>query len=119
MPLLLKKYPFLLSITSGLLLAAAWPPLPFTFLLFIAFVPLLIAIDDSGQSSLGDKGAVQAKQSLKKILVLSFACFFTQGIISMNWVTHVAMDMKGEIILFVFGYFFMALLMSIPFVLFV
>ncbi|MBN9381589.1 MAG: apolipoprotein N-acyltransferase [Chitinophagaceae bacterium] len=34
-------HPFLLSFLSGLLLFAAWPASPLTFLIFIAFVPLL------------------------------------------------------------------------------
>lgn len=38
----LKKFnPLLLSLLSGLLLFAAWPVSPLTFLIFIAFVPLL------------------------------------------------------------------------------
>jgi apolipoprotein N-acyltransferase len=38
----LKKFhPFLLSLVSGLLLFAAWPPSPLTLLVFLAFVPLL------------------------------------------------------------------------------
>jgi apolipoprotein N-acyltransferase len=38
----LKKFnPLLLSLLSGLLLFAAWPVFPLTFLIFIAFVPLL------------------------------------------------------------------------------
>ncbi|HRF78160.1 MAG TPA: hypothetical protein PLB46_16395, partial [Chitinophagales bacterium] len=32
----------LLPLLSGLLLWAAWPPLPYTFLVFIGFVPLLL-----------------------------------------------------------------------------
>lgn len=36
-----KIHPFFLSILSGLLLFAAWPVSPLTFLIFIAFVPLL------------------------------------------------------------------------------
>jgi apolipoprotein N-acyltransferase len=36
-----KIHPLLLSLFSGLLLFAAWPVSPFTFLIFIAFVPLL------------------------------------------------------------------------------
>jgi apolipoprotein N-acyltransferase len=38
----LKKFhPFLLSVLSGLLLFAAWPVSPLTFLVFVAFLPLL------------------------------------------------------------------------------
>jgi apolipoprotein N-acyltransferase len=36
-----KVHPLLLSLLSGLLLFAAWPVSPLTFLIFIAFVPLL------------------------------------------------------------------------------
>jgi apolipoprotein N-acyltransferase len=36
-----KFHPLLLIVLSGLLLFAAWPPSPFSFLIFIAFVPLL------------------------------------------------------------------------------
>jgi apolipoprotein N-acyltransferase len=40
-----KLHPAILSIASGLLLAAAWPPLPATLLIFIAFVPLFIILE--------------------------------------------------------------------------
>jgi len=36
-----KVHPFLLSVLSGLLLFAAWPVSPLTFLIFVAFIPLL------------------------------------------------------------------------------
>jgi len=36
-----KIHPLLLSLLSGLLLFAAWPVSPFTFLIFAAFIPLL------------------------------------------------------------------------------
>ncbi|MFZ4546332.1 MAG: apolipoprotein N-acyltransferase [Bacteroidales bacterium] len=37
-----RKYKILLSLLSGLLLAAAWPERGFPFLLFIGFVPLMV-----------------------------------------------------------------------------
>src|SRR5579872_6782228 len=40
-PIVKKIHPFFLSILSGLLLFAAWPVSPLTFLIFVAFVPLL------------------------------------------------------------------------------
>ncbi|HEY4107474.1 apolipoprotein N-acyltransferase [Puia sp.] len=36
-----KFHPLLLSVLSGILLFAAWPVSPFTFLVFVAFIPLL------------------------------------------------------------------------------
>ncbi len=45
----LKRYQLLLlSVTSGMLLWASWPVSPFTFLIFIAFVPFLLL---AGQAS--------------------------------------------------------------------
>ena len=41
-----KVHPLLLSITGGLLLWAAWPVSPLTFLIFIAFLPLLYLADN-------------------------------------------------------------------------
>lgn len=35
-----KFHPLILSVGSGLLLSAAWPPMPTTFLIFIGFLPL-------------------------------------------------------------------------------
>jgi apolipoprotein N-acyltransferase len=47
----MKKNIFL-SILSGLLLWIAWPPTPYTsFLLFIGFVPMLVAIENIIQST--------------------------------------------------------------------
>jgi apolipoprotein N-acyltransferase len=39
--------PLFLSVLSGILLFAAWPVSPFTFLIFVAFVPLLLLEDGS------------------------------------------------------------------------
>lgn len=40
-----KFHPFFLSLASGLLLSAAWPPIPATFLIFLAFVPLFYLLE--------------------------------------------------------------------------
>lgn len=47
MPSKRRFHPLILSLLSGLLLFAAWPVSPFTFLIFIALVPLLI-LEDQG-----------------------------------------------------------------------
>jgi apolipoprotein N-acyltransferase len=68
-----------LSILSGLLLWIAWPPTPYsTFLLFIGFVPMLIAIENIIQSALPKKG--------KKIFGVTFLGFFIWNILSIYWV---------------------------------
>jgi apolipoprotein N-acyltransferase len=42
-----KIHPILLSIISGLLLVGAWPLSPFTFLIFFAWIPLLMLADQT------------------------------------------------------------------------
>src|ERR1700744_238168 len=74
----MKKNIFL-SILSGLLLWIAWPPTPYsTFLLFIGFVPMLIAIENIIQSPLPKKG--------KKIFGVTFLGFFIWNTLSIYWV---------------------------------
>ena len=59
------KKSILLSILSGLLLWLAWPPIPYTtILLFIGFVPMLVAIENIIQSDTAKKG--------KKIFGITF-----------------------------------------------
>jgi len=43
--MMLKKYRIILSLLSGVLLWLSWYPHGFTFLIFIAFVPLFILSD--------------------------------------------------------------------------
>jgi apolipoprotein N-acyltransferase len=74
----MKKNIFL-SILSGLLLWIAWPPTPYTsFLLFIGFVPMLVAIENIIQSTYTKKG--------KKIFGVTFLGFFIWNILSVYWV---------------------------------
>jgi apolipoprotein N-acyltransferase len=74
----MKKSIFL-SILSGLLLWIAWPPTPYsTFLLFVGFVPMLLAIENIIQSALPKKG--------KKIFGVTFIGFFIWNILSIYWV---------------------------------
>ncbi|WP_426670172.1 apolipoprotein N-acyltransferase [Mucilaginibacter sp. McL0603] len=74
----MKKNIFL-SILSGLLLWIAWPPTPYsTFLLFVGFVPMLLAIENIIQSALPKKG--------KKIFGITFLGFFIWNTLSVYWV---------------------------------
>jgi len=66
------KKNILLSILSGLLLWIAWPPTHYTtFLLFVGFVPMLLAIENIIQSNYTKKG--------KKIFGTAFIGFFLPG----------------------------------------
>ncbi|HTE01750.1 MAG TPA: apolipoprotein N-acyltransferase [Mucilaginibacter sp.] len=79
-----------LSILSGLLLWIAWPPTPYsTFLLFIGFVPMLVAIENIIQSATAKKG--------KKIFWLSFLGFFVWNSLSIYWVYN-ALKMIGPVV---------------------
>lgn len=40
-----KLHPLLLSALSGLILTLAWPPLPTSFLIFVAFIPLFFLLE--------------------------------------------------------------------------
>lgn len=69
----------LLSISSGLLLWLAWPPIHYTtFLLFIGLVPMLVAMENIIQSKATKKG--------KKIFGVTFLGFFIWNTLSIYWV---------------------------------
>lgn len=68
-----------LSILSGLLLWIGWPPTPYsTFLLFIAFVPMLVAMENIIRSTSAKKG--------KQIFGVTFIGFFIWNTLSIYWV---------------------------------
>ena len=68
-----------LSILSGLLLWIAWPPTSYsTFLLFIGFVPMLVAVENIIQSAAAKKG--------KKIFGVTFLGFVIWNTLSIYWV---------------------------------
>jgi len=73
------KKNILLSILSGLLLWMAWPPTPYTtFLLFIGFVPMLVAMENIIQSKAIKKG--------KKLFAITFLGFFIWNTLCIYWV---------------------------------
>src|SRR5580698_5790691 len=85
----MKKNIFL-SILSGLLLWLAWPPTQYTtFLLFIGFVPMLIAIENIIQSNTTKKG--------KKIFNITFLGFFIWNTLCIYWVYN-SLKMVGELV---------------------
>src|SRR5436190_3450261 len=79
-----------LAILSGLLLWIAWPPTPYTtFLLFIGFVPMLLAIENIIQSTSAKKG--------KQVFTLAFIGFFIWNTASVYWVYN-ALKIVGELV---------------------
>jgi len=79
-----------LAILSGLLLWIAWPPTPYTtFLLFIGFVPMLLAMENIIQSTSPKKG--------KQIFNATFIGFFIWNTASVYWVYN-ALKQVGDVI---------------------
>ncbi|MEL6922613.1 MAG: apolipoprotein N-acyltransferase [Bacteroidota bacterium] len=95
---------FGLSSLSGVLLALAFPPLPFTFLVFGAFIPLLIVED-----RISSKVEGAAKWEVFKFAFHSFALY---NILSAFWVANTIFF--GAFI----SIFLNAAFMCVPFVLF-
>jgi len=78
-----------LAVLSGLLLWIAWPPTPYTtFLLFIGFVPMLLAMENIIQSTSAKKG--------KLIFNTAFIGFFVWNTASVYWVYN-ALKQVGNV----------------------
>lgn len=71
-----------LATLSGLGLWLGFPVMPFTFLLFVAFVPLLL-IEDDLQSR-------YSKRTMMRLAFYSFHAFFLWNILSTYWVANSA-----------------------------
>lgn len=75
------KQHYLLALLSALILWLGWPPIPYSSpLLFLGFVPLLIAIERIMRGDYRQKG--------KKIFWLSFFTGFVWNTASIYWVYH-------------------------------
>ncbi len=68
--------PIGLSTLSGVFLALGFPPFPLTFLLFLGFVPLLLALDKIGQDS------------FKKRFLLIYHALILWNILATSWVAN-------------------------------
>jgi apolipoprotein N-acyltransferase len=97
-------YLFLLSLLSGTLLWAGWPTKPLGFILFFAFVPLLIIEDYLSGSDLKKKG--------RKFFGYSYLTLLTWNVLTTYWVYN--STAAGGI----FAMACNALLMCIPMMLF-
>jgi apolipoprotein N-acyltransferase len=84
------KKNILLSIFSGLLLWAAWPPTPYsTFLLFVGLAPMMVAIENIIRSDVKSKG--------KKIFRIAFLGFFIWNTLCIFWVYN-ALKIVGQVV---------------------
>src|SRR4051812_10841874 len=81
----------LLALMSAFLLWLAWPPLKYTTpLLLIALVPLLVAIDQIGKTSLNKKG--------KKVFLTAGLCFLIWNTASIYWVYNAISAVNSPLI---------------------
>lgn len=67
------------ALASALMLSAGWPPLPLTFLLFLAWVPLLQAIDSL-------LTAQESRRVFRSIWLLVYGCFLVWNGLTTWWV---------------------------------
>jgi apolipoprotein N-acyltransferase len=76
--------PYILAIISGLLLSIGWPDIgSFPFLLFIAFVPLLIIEWEISKR--------ETKRKKRKLFLLYFVAFFTWNLATSWWIYNAAL----------------------------
>ncbi|GIJ96349.1 apolipoprotein N-acyltransferase [Capnocytophaga stomatis] len=97
------KKNLLLAILSGFLLALSWPTYGFTALIFIAFVPLLLAEQNIRKNY---------TQTKRKVFIISYLSFLIWNIITTWWIWH---STKGGA---VFAILANTLLMTITFLLY-
>ncbi len=102
---------YFLACLSAFLLWLAWPPMPYTsFLLFVAFVPLLFAVKAIQTSDLRKKG--------RKVFGLTFLSFVLWNTASIYWVfnsLHAAMPLPAALAISLIPFGLGALLMAIAF----
>lgn len=108
----MKKY-IAYAVLTGLLLAFAWPAYGFPLLVFVGFVPLLLAEHQIGQRP-------QYKKKGRKIFGLSYLAFFIWNAIVIWWLHYAKQyNAQGELVnswtAYLIPVFANALLMSIVF----
>jgi len=105
------KNNYLLATLSAILLWIAWPPIPYTsFLLFIAFVPLLIAVENVIRGDYKKKG--------KKIFGLAFLTGLIWNTASIYWVfnaMHAYLDAFTSFMISLIPFTLAPLLMALAF----
>ena len=89
---------------SGLMLVLGWPGVEWTYLLFIAFIPLLLFVYDK-------------KNNFKSCFIAALSSFFTWFAGSMYWLLAVS-DSTHDIAIILLSFLIIPLMMSIPVLLF-
>ena len=89
----------LLSILGGLLSWAAWPESPLFFLIFVAWIPLLIAEKSIAESDRKHKG--------RKVFLIAYLFFLTWNIACTWWLVNATF--AGAIVAFIANSFLMTL----------
>ena len=79
---MIKKYPFSLSVVSGLLLSLPWLLMGYSWVLFIAFVPLLFA-ELLIEKTRTEKGSFA-------FFKVAFPAFFIWNVLSTWWIAYVS-----------------------------
>lgn len=110
-PMHLTQNRYFLACLSAFLLWLAWPPMPYTsFLLFVAFVPLLFAVEAIQTSDLRKKG--------RKVFGLTFLSFVLWNTACIYWVfnsLHAAMPLPAALAISLIPFGLGALLMALAF----
>lgn len=96
---------FILSISSGILLSLAWPPLGFPLIAMTGFIPLLFLARDFLESQVKHKG--------RKIFGWSFLSFFIWNLGTTWWIYNSSGG--GSLLAFVFNSIFMAITFTLFF----
>lgn len=108
------KQNLFLALGSSLLLWLAWPPIPYTApLLFIAFLPLLLAVENIIEKPYKKKG--------RKVFLLSGLTFFLWNTASIFWVfnaMNAVMPVVAAFFIALIPFTLGALLMALTFVLY-
>ncbi|SFU62180.1 apolipoprotein N-acyltransferase [Pustulibacterium marinum] len=72
------KNPYILALISGLLLAASWPTYGISLIVFIAFVPLLLAEYSIRKS--------EAKKTNRRVWLVGYTTFFVWNLLTTWWI---------------------------------
>ena len=101
----------ILALLSGLLLGLSWHK-PFTFLIFIGFVPLFLLITQSENlfGTITDKALLKIEK--RKLNYLFYIAFITWNLVAYWWLYYVG------IVAFLFAVFANSLLMLLPIILY-